>query len=129
MYSCWAQKRKMKFRELKDQSGQKEYAFRGFGAYAILQAEAGIHVWEVPTNGKKRERIRAYVEVIPQGVIYQEQDLAQYADRLFQESDHSPKIVVRTYRAAPSPLVKDNQRSWRTGLLQRVLNGDFDLFD
>jgi ATP-dependent Clp protease ATP-binding subunit ClpC len=35
--------------------------------------------------------------------------------------------VVRRYREAPSPLVRD-ARGWRTGRLDRVLAGDFDLF-
>lgn len=37
-------------------------------------------------------------------------------------------VIVRRYREKPSPLVKDNVRGWRTGLLERVLDGDFDLF-
>lgn len=89
----------------------------------------GIHLWEVPTDGKKKERIRAYVEVVPQEITRKGQDLLRSADHLLQEGEQSRKLVVRTYQAAPSPLVKDNPRSWRTGLLQRVLEGDFDLFE
>jgi ATP-dependent Clp protease ATP-binding subunit ClpC len=29
----------------------------------------------------------------------------------------------------PSPLVRDTARGWRTGRLDRVLAGDFDLFE
>jgi ATP-dependent Clp protease ATP-binding subunit ClpC len=36
--------------------------------------------------------------------------------------------VVRRYREEPSPLVRDSVRGWRTGKLERVLDGDFDLF-
>ena len=36
--------------------------------------------------------------------------------------------VVRRYREQPSPLVRDSVRNWRTGRVDRVLAGDFDLF-
>jgi ATP-dependent Clp protease ATP-binding subunit ClpC len=35
---------------------------------------------------------------------------------------------VRRYRSEPSPLVRDTERGWRTGRLEEVLAGDFDLF-
>ena len=34
--------------------------------------------------------------------------------------------MVRSYRELPDPLVKDRSRGWRTGRLDRVLDGDFD---
>jgi ATP-dependent Clp protease ATP-binding subunit ClpC len=36
-------------------------------------------------------------------------------------------IVVRRYRIGPSPLVRDSVRNWRTGRLDRVLAGEFDV--
>jgi ATP-dependent Clp protease ATP-binding subunit ClpC len=38
-----------------------------------------------------------------------------------------PPTVVRRYRSEPSPLVRDSVRDWRTGRLDRVLGGDFDV--
>jgi ATP-dependent Clp protease ATP-binding subunit ClpC len=35
--------------------------------------------------------------------------------------------VCRQYRAAPSPLVRDATRDWRSGRLDRVLAGEFDV--
>jgi len=35
--------------------------------------------------------------------------------------------IVRRYRDKPSPLVRDTLAGWRTGRLDRVLAGDFDL--
>ena len=35
--------------------------------------------------------------------------------------------VVRRYRQQPSPLVRDGVVGWRTGRLDLVLGGDFDL--
>ena len=39
----------------------------------------------------------------------------------------APQAVVRRYREGPSPLVRDSARGWRTGHLERVLDGDFDI--
>jgi ATP-dependent Clp protease ATP-binding subunit ClpC len=36
--------------------------------------------------------------------------------------------VVRRYREFPSPLVRDNLQGWRTGRLDKVWEGNFDLF-
>ena len=38
-----------------------------------------------------------------------------------------PHAVVRRYRSEPSPLVRNTNGSWRTGKLDAVLRGDFDL--
>ena len=38
-----------------------------------------------------------------------------------------PHAVVRRYRSEPSPLVRNMNGSWRTGKLDAVLRGDFDL--
>ena len=38
-----------------------------------------------------------------------------------------PHAVVRRYRSDPSPLVRNMNGSWRTGRLDAVLRGDFDL--
>jgi ATP-dependent Clp protease ATP-binding subunit ClpC len=35
--------------------------------------------------------------------------------------------ICRRYRAEPSPLVRDSVRGWRTGRLDRVLGGEFDV--
>jgi ATP-dependent Clp protease ATP-binding subunit ClpC len=36
--------------------------------------------------------------------------------------------VVRKYRWDPAPLVRDSVRGYRTGRIDRVMAGDFDLF-
>ena len=50
----------------------------------------------------------------------------QAADALAAAPMPAPTIV-RRYRGTPSPLVRDAVRGWRTGRLERVLAGDFDL--
>jgi len=37
--------------------------------------------------------------------------------------------LVRQYRELPSPLVRDRRRGWRSGRLDRVLEGHFDVMD
>ena len=39
----------------------------------------------------------------------------------------SSSTVVRRYRGAPAPLVRDVTGGWRSGRLDAVLRGDFDL--
>ena len=48
---------------------------------------------------------------------------------IYAIDNHGPTnlTVVRRYREHPSPLVRDSIRGWRTGKLDRVLEGDFDL--
>ena len=119
----------MKHRVLQDLPGEVVFAFSGFGAWSILKAESGIHIWEIQKTSKKKDRIRAYVEVVPQEMLSREDDWYQSASRLLKAAEQARKLIVRTYRAEPSPLVKDNTHGWRTGLIHRVLEGDFDLFD
>jgi ATP-dependent Clp protease ATP-binding subunit ClpC len=35
--------------------------------------------------------------------------------------------IVRRYRGAPGPMVRDMVQGWRSGRLDAVLSGDFDL--
>jgi hypothetical protein len=42
-------------------------------------------------------------------------------------SRRATAVVVRRYRRAPSPLVRDSVRGWRTGRIDLVLDGNFDV--
>ena len=53
----------------------------------------------------------------------------QQAIQAFNAAERENLTVVRRYREKPSPLVRDGIRNWRTGLLERVLEGNFDLFE
>ncbi len=104
-------------------------AVAGLGAYAILSREAGIHVWEIPgEEGKAFKRLKVHVRVAPQPVVP-----GDTTDLLRTQAEEQLKIVdgartvVRRYRKDPSPLVRDSVQGWRTGKLERVLDGDFDL--
>ena len=56
---------------------------------------------------------------------------AELAERVFASLDGAefPGQVARRYQPGPSPLVRDAVRGYRTGRLERVLAGDFDLFE
>jgi hypothetical protein len=58
---------------------------------------------------------------------HRERPLAEQA-RAMLERAPGASGVVRRYRAKPTPLVRDAVRGYRTGRLDRVLAGDFDLF-
>ncbi len=52
----------------------------------------------------------------------------QQAAHAFSVADtNGSQQIVRRYREEPSPLVRDSVRGWRTGKIERVLEGGFDL--
>ena len=130
MYRNWARARGMRLRELDSSKCRYESLFlvSGFGSFGLLEPESGLHVFEVPAGKTKFDRIRARVEVAPvptdgrnQGEV---DDMA--ADIL--DADTSRKVeVVRRYREEPSPLARDSVRHWRTGRLEFIFDGNFDV--
>jgi len=135
MYLNWAQKRRMHAQVLQEfthhelEQTQCLIAVSGFGAYAILAPETGLHVWEIPGESKAfaRHHIRARIAPQPVAPLRENESLLEQAQRAFGNTEHSTSVVVRRYRNVPSPLVRDSVRHWRTGRLDRVLSGDFDI--
>ena len=137
MYRGWAERRRMQIRSLEEAGGDgvSPYhlllAVSGFAAFSILQAEEGIHLFEVPEEeGKSFKRCRAQVRVVPQPdqpVGPGSEALRQQALRSLDSHASAAPPIVRRYRELPSPLVRDSVRGWRTGRLHRVFEGDFDL--
>ena len=39
----------------------------------------------------------------------------------------NPSVIIRRYREGPAPMVRDVASGWRSGRLDAVLGGDFDL--
>jgi ATP-dependent Clp protease ATP-binding subunit ClpC len=137
MYLAWAKKRKMKLTVLEEAGGEgiSPYNFlaavSGFGSYLILSAEAGVHVFELPDEKPRPQRAKIRVQVAPHLDAPDGTDLKDWkrqAETAFEEDQDQTPAVVRRYREHPSPLVRDSVRGWRTGRLDRVLDGDFDLF-
>jgi ATP-dependent Clp protease ATP-binding subunit ClpC len=130
MYSGWARRRGMRLDRL--DGGDHLYLVSGLGAETLLEGEAGLHVLEVPEEGRedgRTDRIHAIVEVVASPVVAaaENEAPAARARSLFAGSP-TPETVVRRYREQPAPLVRDSVRGYRTGRLDRVLAGDFDLF-
>jgi ATP-dependent Clp protease ATP-binding subunit ClpC len=135
MYQAWGRQRRMNVRLLEEHDGGDFEPFRcilavsGFGSYAILEPEAGLHIWEIPRGPKKMDRYNARVVVTgqPQKPEQTIEALLEQARKSLDQIREVSTIVVRHYRPEPSPLVRDNVKKWRTGNIDRVLNGDFDL--
>jgi ATP-dependent Clp protease ATP-binding subunit ClpC len=140
MYRRWAERRRMRFEVVEEHDGARangdgseEYrtilAVSGYGAYTILRPESGLHVFETPQDEKSFDRVRAGVRVAGQP----DEPAGRGPQALHTQAEHAlaccapaSQQIVRRYREEPSPLVRDSARGWRTGRLERVLDGDFD---
>jgi ATP-dependent Clp protease ATP-binding subunit ClpC len=141
MYRRWAERRRMRFEIIFEHdgaqangAGAEEYralaAVSGYAAYTILRHESGLHVLETPQDEKSFNRARATVRVVGQPdepAGHGPEALRAQATRALASEPTMPQQIVRRYREEPSPLVRDSARGWRTGRLERVLDGDFDL--
>lgn len=119
MYTAWAQRRNMRVEVLQQDATHCRalLAISGFGALDLLLAESGMHVLEQDLDDAGSRRIAVQVRVAA--------DLPG-RPRQLATSGEEPRIS-RRYRDAPSPLVRDSQRGWRSGRLDRVLAGEFDV--
>jgi ATP-dependent Clp protease ATP-binding subunit ClpC len=116
MYSAWARERGMRL-EGAEEPANRRYRWQatvtGFGALQTLRPETGLHVLETPDGRGGYDRRRVRVTVTPE-----EPGGASNRAR-----------IVRRYREQPTPLVRDAVRGWRTGRLDAVLAGGFDLVE
>jgi ATP-dependent Clp protease ATP-binding subunit ClpC len=127
MYRGWANNRHMQLSEpLVDQMRQPRLLISGFGAHRVLAQEVGLHVLEADEDkGPRRATARVSLAVAPLGDIPVDKQ-----ERLLAEAfaaSPRPGSIVRRYRSTPSPLVRNMNGSWRSGRLDAVLRGDFDL--
>ena len=134
MYENWGHKRQMRGQMLgggSQRGGQGTIliAFGGLGANAILRREAGLHILETPDTDGSFLRQSARVRVVPQPFKARgaAQTEAEYARACVVGVPPGANTIVRRYREQPSPLVRDSIAGWRTGRLDQVLGGDFDL--
>jgi ATP-dependent Clp protease ATP-binding subunit ClpC len=129
MYRGWAGKRNMQLAELPGaRPGDPALLLiSGFGAYRCLSREAGLHVLDLADDDKRGSRAAARVSltVAPLGDVPEHKLRGLLLQDLQQQS--RPQGIVRRYRDDPSPLVRNMNGSGRTGRLDAVLQGDFDL--
>jgi ATP-dependent Clp protease ATP-binding subunit ClpC len=99
----------------------------GFGAHRVLTAECGLHVLEIAgTNGAlNRAAARVRIAIPPIEELPKPKMHSALVKMLHDAA--GPSTIVRRYRREPSPLVRSADGSWRTGKLEAVLRGDFDL--
>jgi ATP-dependent Clp protease ATP-binding subunit ClpC len=122
MYRDWAGKRRMQITEAPSSGtdrGLPILTVSGFGAHRVLSPEAG------PSEGATgRVTARVRVAVVPLGEV----PAAKQHKLIVTALDKAPRpnAVVRRYRERP-PLVRDAAGKWRTGRLDLVLGGEFDL--
>ena len=128
MYRAWAAQRNMQLSEVSAKAKEPPLlVIGGFGAYRTLSHEAGLHVLETPGEEKNVGRVTARVRVAaaPLGEIAPNKLPAALAAALSRAA--LSNTLVRRYRNGASPLVRDMVAGWRTGRLDAVLQGDFDL--
>lgn len=128
MYRNWAKRRHMQLAEVAapKRGGEPILEVSGFGAFRTLAGEAGLHILDDSDLGEGR-RVVARVKV---AAGPWEEPKPHGAYRVFAELlRHAPdqNAVVRRYRSGPAPLVRDVKGGWRSGRLDAVLDGDFDI--
>ncbi|MEM1176396.1 MAG: AAA family ATPase [Pseudomonadota bacterium] len=130
MYENWFKARGMRFAELNSSQSRYDvlYKVSGFGCFGILESESGLHVYEAPVGDNNYDRIRVRVEVagVPVETQVSSVDSGNKATAILDESAGKVE-VVRRYRREPSPLVRDGVRHWRTGKIDVVYGGHFDI--
>jgi ATP-dependent Clp protease ATP-binding subunit ClpC len=135
MYRSWAERRGMRIDTVVDETDGRQprlvLAVSGFAALSLLQPEDGLHVFEEPLGeGRGFERAQVRVRVVPQPDTPPADGtggLRAQALAAFESQPTAGAQIVRRYRERPSPLVRDSARGWRTGRIDRVFAGDFDL--
>ena len=114
MYVGWAEGRGMRIRTSDGAADEQALTISGLGAYTLLRPEAGLHILETPSHDRAFDRVSVVVTVAPVGPAGPGGD------------GGADPAIVRRYRHEPSPLVRDAS-GVRTGRIDRVLGGDFDL--
>jgi ATP-dependent Clp protease ATP-binding subunit ClpC len=99
----------------------------GFGAHRALDRETGLHVLETSDGGKNATRITARVRVAPAPAGELPPAKLRVALAMGFAASAASNILVRRYRDGASPSVRDMKAGWRSGRLDAVLRGDFDL--
>jgi ATP-dependent Clp protease ATP-binding subunit ClpC len=131
MYVAWGAQRGMQVERIASAPGPHLLAVSGLGCWRILHPEAGLHVLEDGKGAEgaraaDRQTARVSIAARDPGPASAGADLEERA-RSAIGSAPPVNAVVRRYRTGPSPLVRDSARGYRTGNLDRVLAGGFDL--
>jgi len=128
MYRQWARRRHMQLQEFTPAKGKAPTLLQvtGFGACRTLVAEAGLHIFE-EIGEKEGQRTVARVRAAPGPVAEPRPSNAHREFTAMLRESGDPNAIIRRYRENPAPLVRDVKTGWRSGRLDAVLAGDFDL--
>jgi ATP-dependent Clp protease ATP-binding subunit ClpC len=122
MYRRWAAHRGMHTSEV-----EELIVFSGLGAARLLQGETGLHVLDYEdSDDAGRTVAKVIVKATPFNLPESRSD--RYAVLAAEiERAPQPSTVVRRYRDDTSPLVRDMKQGWRTGRVDLVFDGHFDV--
>ncbi len=132
MYLAWGRDRGMEVERLADVDGGHLLAVSGLGCWRLLEPEAGLHVLEEVdgsgdgTRTVERDTARVRIARRDPGPRLDGDALAELG-RTAIDAVAATTAIVRRYRRGSSPLVRDSARGYRSGNLDRVLAGGFDL--
>jgi ATP-dependent Clp protease ATP-binding subunit ClpC len=132
MYLAWGRDRGVHVERVAAADGGHLLAVSGLGCWRLLEPEAGLHVLEEADGSEDgarvAERDTARVRIAPRdpGPRVDGEALAELAASAIAGASPTT-AVVRRYRRGSSPLVRDSARGYRSGNLDRVLAGGFDL--
>jgi hypothetical protein len=126
MYRSWAENRNMNMREIEAIQGIAGPALlvAGFGAHRVLAREVGLHNLEKSEAAGMSGRLTAQVLIatLPLGNV-STAELAASFSKVKRACN-----IVRRYRRGPTPLVRKGDGTMRSGKVEDVLRGNFDLF-
>ncbi|HTO81192.1 MAG TPA: AAA family ATPase, partial [Methylomirabilota bacterium] len=127
MYTQWSERRRMQLEVCVPARGLGPTILKvsGFGAFRTLDNEAGLHVLDSEVEDGRRTVARVRTAPAP----WEEPrpaDAHRDFTRLLTRAGEA-SAVVRRYRDGAAPLVRDVKGGWRSGRLEAVLDGDFDL--
>lgn len=133
MYSAWATRRLARHQPIVEAGdpAMRMLLISGAGVCRLLSPESGRHVLERTDKktGKLRRAITC-VDVMPLAAPFPAKTRARRS-LITKLLGHCPEpgqaSLVRRYQDGRTKLVRDAARGWRTGRLETVLGGDFDL--
>jgi ATP-dependent Clp protease ATP-binding subunit ClpC len=132
MYRRWSDERGMQLAGIGDVDGWRALTLSGLGCGEMLGPESGLHVLEHVDEDRDgspvtdREQVLVLVVGREPGSDGRDEPMSGALAAL--RASELPTVVVRRYRPGRSPLVRDAVRGYRTGRVDRVLQGEFDLF-
>jgi ATP-dependent Clp protease ATP-binding subunit ClpC len=133
MYRAWAERRGMEWTLLAESAAGVQpfegvYAVSGLAALRLLAPEDGLHAEKRSDRPGLSLHVRVLVVPQPDAPAPADPKTALEAARraLLASAGRQP-APVRSYRRGAAEEVRDRRRGYRTGRLDRVLGGEFDV--